>query len=490
MLLHAAARSVVWLLALLFISIGSAALAPHFIASSPLRDADQAWRDGRALEAWQLYTQLAQNQGLPPHAQLRLAGLALERGACGDAELLAAQALTHAIARDDAALAHLIRAQCAVKREAWNTATAAWIALDAQSPLRAVAHVLQGEHALGSGDTYPAVKHFERALRHALPAPWTAFAQLRLAQMSVDRTAAQQHLQFIPTTLPTPDPSTRPLLPLPPSTIVAQAAHLRAVVAAPSAEHDQLRGQHLLNAALWQLAIAHFDHLAQFHPDDPRPRAYGAYARYQMGERRAATDALRVLHRRFPSDPLVATLRATLALHAGEPATAAAIVDRAAKKQPLDPALALVRSDVLVAQRRYADALAERRRARDIAPAAQRGRYALALAQHHLDLAYNLCGYGVTAAQEVTALAPTNRQAWQIMAAVHYHCGRYTDAIAAAQQGLVHAPDEPALHFFLGSALWEAKQHDDARHHLIRAADLAPNSLWRERAEDILKIEN
>jgi Flp pilus assembly protein TadD len=76
------------------------------------------------------------------------------------------------------------------------------------------------------------------------------------------------------------------------------------------------------------------------------------------------------------------------------------------------------------------------------------------------------------------------------MAAVHYHCGRYTDAIAAAQQGLVHAPDEPALHFFLGSALWEAKQHDDARHHLIRAADLAPNSLWRERAEDILKIEN
>jgi Flp pilus assembly protein TadD len=112
------------------------------------------------------------------------------------------------------------------------------------------------------------------------------------------------------------------------------------------------------------------------------------------------------------------------------------------------------------------------------------------LVQQHLDLAYKLCSDGMAAAQEATALAPADGEAWQTSAAVYYHCGRFTDAIAAAQQGLAHAPDNPALHFFLGSALWEANQRDEGRDHLIRAADLAPNSQWRERAEELLQMKD
>jgi len=489
-LLQAAARSAAWLLALLVIALGAATLAPQLIASAPLQAADQVWRDGRATEAWALYTQLEKAQGLPPQTQLRLAGLALERGACGDAELLAARALQQSLTRNDAAFAHLVRAECATRRGAWDTAAAAWMALDVASPLDALAHVLQGEHALHSGDADTAIEHFEAALRHDLPTPWTLVVHLRLAQATDDRAAAQQHLEALPATLPAPDPTTRPLLPLPPAAILAQAAHLHAIGVAPLAEHPQLRGQHLLDAELWQLAAAHFDQLAHLNPHDPRAPAYAAYARYQMGERRAATDALRALHRRFPTEPLVATLRATLALEIGETATAASIIDQATMEQPLDPALALVRSNVFAAQHRYEDAVVERRLARDIAPAAQRGRYALALAQQHLDLAYNLCSDGIAAAQDATALVPTHGEAWETLAAAHYHCGRYTDAITAAQQGLEHTPDDPALHFFLGSALWEAKQRNEAREHLIRAADLAPNSQWRERAEQLLRIKD
>ena len=488
MILHAATRSAAWLLALLVVALGGAALAPRLRAAPPLRTADQLWRDGRATEAWMGYTDLHQADALPPYAQLRLAGLALERGACGDAELIAASILQQPATADDAALAHLIRAECALKRSAPQRAGAEWNAIAASATGDALAQVVQGEHALHNGDLLTAAKHLEAALQHRLPAPWTAFAHLRLAQTSSDPAAAAQHLAAIPAALPTADPTTRPLLPLRPHELAAQAASVRAVLAASPADHDQIRGQVLLDAELWQLAAAHWDRVAQRDGDDPRAPTYAAYARYQLGERRSATLALRGLGQRFPGDPFIATLRATLVLETDDANTAGIYVERAEAKHGRDPALALVRSDILAAQRRYADALAERRRARDIAPPAQRARYALALAQQHLDLAYNLCDEGIAAAQEATTLAPIDAQAWHTLAAAHRHCRRYADAIAAAQQGLALAPDDPALHFYAGAALWENGQRDQARTYLLRAADLAPASTWRERAEEILKI--
>lgn len=486
-MLYAAARSAAWLLALLLVSIGGAALAPRLRAATPLRTADQLWRDGRATEAWALYTGLHGADALPPYAQLRLAGLALERGACGDAELLAAQVLHQPTTADDAALAHLIRAECALKRNASQCAGAEWNAIAASPTGDALAQVVQGEHALRNGDLAAATQHLEMALEQPLPPPWTAFAHLRLAQTSSDSTVASQHIAAIPATLPTADPATRPLLPLRSHELAAQAASVRATLAAPPADQDQLRGQVLLDAGLWQLARAHWDGLAQRDRDEPRPPAYAAYARYQLGERRRATLALRGLGQRFPGDPFIATLRATLVLRTGDANTAILFIERAEMEHPLDPALALVRADILAAQRRYADAIAERRRARNIAPAQQRARYALALAQQHVDLAYNLCDQGIAAAQDATTLGPNDAQAWHTLAAAQRHCRRYADAIAAAQRGLALAPDDPALQFYAGAALWENDQCEQARAYLLRAADLAPASTWRERAEELLK---
>jgi Flp pilus assembly protein TadD len=99
-----------------------------------------------------------------------------------------------------------------------------------------------------------------------------------------------------------------------------------------------------------------------------------------------------------------------------------------------------------------------------------------------------LCDEGIAAAQDATALAPNDAHTWLTLAAAQRHCRRYADAVTAAQQGLALAPDDPALHFYVGAALWEDDQREQARAYLLRAADLAPASTWRERAEDILKI--
>ncbi|HEY0733580.1 MAG TPA: hypothetical protein VGD69_01635, partial [Herpetosiphonaceae bacterium] len=132
------------------------------------------------------------------------------------------------------------------------------------------------------------------------------------------------------------------------------------------------------------------------------------------------------------------------------------------------------------------EAIAERRRARDIARPEVRGRYALALAEQHLSLTYRVCDSGITAANEATAIAAADPQAWQLLASMFYHCRSYNQAADAAQRGLALAPNDPALRFFLGAALWEDRSQDVARPHLIAAADLAPASEWRKRAEQTL----
>jgi tetratricopeptide (TPR) repeat protein len=179
-------------------------------------------------------------------------------------------------------------------------------------------------------------------------------------------------------------------------------------------------------------------------------------------------------------------LYATAALESGQLDAADAALQIAEARHPLDPALMLVRADLLLAQHEYARAITELRRARDIAQPEQRGRYALALAQQHLRLTYDLCGGGITAAREAVTIAAADPDAWQSLAAALYHCRAYAEAASAARSGLALAPARADLDFFLGAALWAAGQRDEARPFLIAAIDRAPASEWRVRAEQLL----
>jgi tetratricopeptide (TPR) repeat protein len=471
--------------------VSGASFVSQLTASSPTDTADRLWREGRATEAFHLFTQF-DSKALSPTAQLRLAGLALERGACGQAELLSAKALQRSPAPDDAALAHLTRGACAARRNQFQRADLEWHAIPAPSPYHTLALVLRGEAALQRGDQAAALADFRTALHQPLPQPWTAFVHLRMALLlsRTDPGMAWWHVTSIPTTMPAPDPTSRPFLPLHPSEIASQARSLEAILVAPAEQQPQLLGQHLLEMELYRLALEHFELVDLNKPDGPRAHAYAAYSRYLLGQHDAAIAALRELAARRPHEPAVATMYALLVLTTGDVDAATQALDLAETQQPLDPAFALVRSDVLAAEHRYAEAIGERRRARDIAPPAQHGRYALALAQQHLALTYDLCRDGVAAAQEATTLSPHNSDAWHTLAAAYFHCGSYNEGLTAARQGLKHAPDDPALLFFLGAALWEHGDPDVGRSLLLRAADRAPGSQWRARAEQTLNMED
>lgn len=455
---------------------------------SELRAAEQLWQAGRVTEALRSYQALRSSPSAPALVDIRLATIMLLRGDCAQAQTYAATALGKPLRRDEAAQAHLIVGQCATQRGALDRAQAEWLSVDPQSPYHAIVDVLSGETALRGGLRTRAIDDYNTALKAPLVEPWRSFVRLRLALALAphEHETALKHLRLIPETLRAPEPETRPLLPLTSGEIVRQARQLEAILAAPQEQHRQLIGQQLIDLNLLRLAIATFEEVTIDVPRDPLAEAHAAYARWQLGQTSAATTQLRELVAQYPQEPLIATLYATIAINAGNLDEASAVLDAAEARNPLDPAIVLVRSDLLVARRQYPEAIVERRRARDIARPEVRGRYALALAEQHLSLTYRVCDSGITAASEATTIAAADPKAWQLLASMNYHCRAYQQAAEAARRGLALAPNNPGLHFFLGAALWEDRDQQAARPHLIAAADLAPASEWRKRAEQTL----
>lgn len=456
--------------------------------AAALRDADRLWQAGRFAEARQRYLLLQKQPATSGIVHVRLAQSALLRGECAEALLHAATALQRPLRRDEAALVHLVAGQCASLARDTGRAEAAWASVDPRSSLRPLADVLRGEAAVAAGRPTEAATRYSTALQQTPPEPWQSLARLRIAQTEAleQPDAALSSLQTIGTALPSPTADMRPFAPLSSAQIVADARQLEAILRQRDPARMQLLGQYLLDRGLNRLAINAFERMPSAAPESVIATAYAAYARWQLGETAIATAQLRELATANPAVPVVATLYATVALRTNDLEAANRALDAAEARNPLDPAIALVRSDVFAARREYVRALAERRRARDLARADARGRYALALAQAYFDTTRDLCRAGQTAAQEATAIAPNDPAAWQTLAEARYHCRAYDQAADAAQRGLQIVPDSAALEFFLGASLWERGRREAARSHLLRAADLAPQSEWRTRAETLL----
>jgi tetratricopeptide (TPR) repeat protein len=131
----------------------------------------------------------------------------------------------------------------------------------------------------------------------------------------------------------------------------------------------------------------------------------------------------------------------------------------------------------------YITAADEYRRAFNDAPPPERGRYALAMAHFHIDTALHVCDIGIVAAEEAARLLPGEPRAWAALAAVRLNCGDPAGARDAAARALAGAPADAEANYYLGRALAALGERTEARRALIQAADLAPASPWRARAE-------
>lgn len=355
------------------------------------------------------------------------------------------------------------------------------------SPLAPLRRALQAERMLRAGDTAGAEATFRAALAPGLPPRWRAVVHTRLASLRAadDPQGARDELLLTTKTARSPGLAgplaalAEPLLPAP----QPDAGRLAAALRAPLAERQQILGQLFLAARLYPLAERHFAAVPPGDDGTLDAAAYAAFTRWSAGDRAGGLQQLESLVAAHPAEPRARTLLAMAYLESRAEPAAQAQIEIVRALAPGDPAISLVvaqlhatRRDYVAAAEAYANAL------RSALPA-QRGTYALALARFHLDTTLAACESGLPAAEEATRLLPADDEAWSALAAAHFACRDSAAAAEAARTAMRLAPASPEAAYHLGRALALLGQRDEARSALVAAADLAPASAWRERAE-------
>ncbi len=445
-----------------------------------LRAADRLFAAGRFHEALAAYSPLAPSL---PEAQLRLGAVRALRGEHTVAERALRAAMQRGLAPADYHLALLYLGRALSDAGRPELAGRTWLLLEDCRTPDACAHrgpgrVLAAEEALRRGDYLAAEAGYRAALSLPLPAAWQELARYRLALLlaPVDEGAALAELAapLAPTTAPT-NPWSAPLLP----PLGDGPGQLAAVLAVPQAERPQLLGQLYLVQGLYGLAEAQFDRVDADGEDALGAAAYAAYTRWRAGDTEAGLARLEALVAEHPDEPRARTLLALAYLSADASDEARDQIDLVAKLQPADPDVHLAWASWHAARREYAEASLAYEQALLQAPSAERSRYALIAANFHLATTFELCERGLPLAE--LAARGGGAAAYTTLAAHQYHCGQFAAAAETARQAQATGAGPDAA-YYLGASL-AALGDAGARAALIRAADMAPASDWRRRAE-------
>jgi Flp pilus assembly protein TadD len=450
-----------------------------------LREADRQFYAGHYHAALQSYARLSVDPH-KPQAALRLGIVRYIRGEHTAAERALRRALQRNLRPRDAELAAIylaatLDAQGKVERAAQRYTqlrrchTRCFFAGERE--------ILAGELALRQSSYAAAEAAFREALALPLAAPWHNIALTRLALLTSARDSAMAlaTLAAPPPPVAHADTFLHPLLPRQPHT----REQLIAALTIPPAPRLRLLGHYFLDLRLYPLAEAQFNQVAPGSPDALGAAAYAAYARWSAGDRVGGIERLEALVADYPDEPRARTLLALAYVAQDESNAARTQIETIVQLSPARPDAYLAWASWYAAQHDYVAAAHEYQRALIAAPAAERGRYALLAASFHLELGYNLCEEGLPHAETATEQLPGSSDAWGLLAAHRYHCADFSGAVAAARSALAIA-DDARSSYYLGAGLAALGEQGEARNLLVRAADLAPASIWRERAERAL----
>lgn len=451
-------------------------------ARDALREADALFAAGRLFEARAAYAALAGQQPNLAPAWLRLGIAATLRAEPEAADSAFLAALRASPTANDSALLRLYQGALAARAGDAAQAQQYWARIGDDSPLAGMRRLLAAELLLGNADYPGAEATYHAALAGGLPAAGRALAQSRLALLraSSDPAAARALLAEAPAG-PVARASmwTAPLLP--PAT--PGAGQIAAALDAPAAERPQLLGQIYLGARLYALAEAQFAAVDPNGSNALAAAAYAAYTRWSAGDRAEGLRRLEALAASNPAEPRARALLALALLNNRDDEAARRELAAVRELAPRSPDTHLAWGQWYVAQHDYVAAADAYRQALRDAPAEQRGNYALALARFYVDTDFQLCANGQPAANTATRALPDEPRAWAALAAAELSCANASEARAAAEHALQLAPTDAEAAYYLGRALGALGERAPARQALIHAADSAPASAWRVRAE-------
>jgi predicted Zn-dependent protease len=445
-----------------------------------LRRADRLLAAGQYHDARAEYTAIVARTPRLATALLRLGIVYAVRNERVAANLQLAHALGAGLSQGDYELARLYQGWLAAEAGQHDQAARYWAAIGERSAWLPVRRVLEGESLLALADYAGAEAAYRDAAPTGLPPEWQALTILRLAflRASSDPAGALAELDrahVLATSGPAGAIYIAPLVPI----ADPDARQLADALGAPPEQRHQLLGQLYLRARLYGLAEAQF----AAAPGSPSAAAYAAFTRWSAGDRQEGLRRLEQLVAAYPAERRARALLVLAYLSARNAAGAQAQLAIARAQAPRAPETHLAWAQWYAAQHDYVAAAGEYRRALDDAAPDQRGIYALAMARFHLDISLDRCAAGLPAAEEAARALPNDTRAWATLAGARFGCGDPAGARAAAEQALQRGPANVEATYYLGRALAALGDRPAARQALINAADLAPRSVWRERAE-------
>lgn len=455
-----------------------------------LRDAHALFLAGRYYDALQRYALLSAER---PNAEttLYLGIIRTIRNENAPAERALRRALQSDLTADQRDLGNLYLGQALAQRGSAESALRTWQLIRCADrrpcPYVGPRAILSAELALQKEDYTAAEADYQAALAFHLPADWRTLAIYRLGLLQAARTpdAALEWLaqQYAATAIPPPpDPVLTPLLTSRPA-----ADQLVAALQADPELRPQMLGQIYLEQRMYRLAEAQFAQIDPTGPNALAAAAYAAYARWQAGDRQSGLEQLEQLVAAYPDEARPRTLLALAYITLEDPDAAHNQITAISAYAPAAPDTHLAWANWYVAQRDYVNASTAYQRALEFAAPEQKGRYASLIARFHLATTYDLCTVGLPTARIAVERLPNDPEAWAALAAIHYHCGDFAAAEQAARTALDHNAAAVDATYYLGAALEARGDRQAARVALVRAADLAPASPWRERAELILE---
>ena len=447
-----------------------------------LRAADRLLAAGRYHEALAAYEPLA--PGLPA-AQLRAGMVRALRGERVPAERALRSAMQRGLAPADYHLALLYLGRALADDGRAALAASTWLLLEDCRAPAACAYVAPGralaaDEAMARGDYLAAEAGHGAALAAPLPPGWADHRRYRLALLRAADAPeeAARLLAAAPPAPAPPDPLLAPLLP----PAGEGPGQLAAVLAEEPSRRPQLLGQLYLGLGLYGLAEGQFARVNPRGPEALGAAAYAAYTRWRAGDAPGGLARLEAIVAEHPDEARARTLLALAYLTADASDAARDQIEAVARLAPGDPDIELAWASWHAARREYDQAGLAYGRALAAAPPDAQGAYALLAARFHLATTYELCEAGLPLAERAAGLLPDNPDALATVAAHRYHCGQFAAAAAAAREAR-GAGSGPEAAYYLGAALAAMGARDEARAALISAADLAPASDWRRRAE-------
>lgn len=501
------------LLVLLLFAAGAWFLWPA--DPTPLQRADQLFVAGRYHDALQTYRALADHPATdtPPTEQaetlLRLGMVYTVRGEHLQAETFLRGALDAGLSNDSHDLALLYLGTTLYHDD--RAAEAARVLAHLRSPgspAGGVAAVVRAEGELRQRNYTTAADFYRAALSGSLPLDWFPLASYRLALLRAagdeseanatretletvaahyargDTRAMARVLHIDPANIAAPDPLLTPLLP----DMGGNAGRLLSLLSADTETRPQLLGQFYLEQGYYELAEAQF---ARVNPNSSNAlvaAAHAAYSRWRSGERLSGTRQLEALVAAHPDNPRLRTMLALIYLWQNDLDSARTQIATVTEAHPLSPDIYLAWAHWYTIQSDYASASKGYQQATRLAAAAlpeRQGDYLLLRARFHLSTTYAMCREGLSVAEQSTAALPTSADAWAALAATRYSCTDFAGAVAAARTAHQQGAGAEAT-YYLGAALLELGDYAAARRTLIATVDLAPASVWRERAEEKL----